>query len=59
MARFGESGSVVGAVYDRTYFVDFRKKRAVIDRAYRFSSSAGICEKSALDHRRGKSRLLT
>jgi len=24
----------VGAVYDRAYFVDFREKRAVTDRAY-------------------------
>ena len=29
------SKSTVGAVYDRAYFVEFEKKRAVIDRAYR------------------------
>ena len=35
--------AAVGAVYDREYFVEFRKKRAVIDRAYRdYSDSLPI-----------------
>src|SRR5947208_3251198 len=36
MVGDGTQVFTVGAVYDRAYFVDSRKKRAVIDRAYSY-----------------------